>query len=231
MSTEFYSGDIQAALADGKKPLLHRIVLTEPKELVDLGKLARFYVESLYFRNESSKVQPRARFTLEPRFSLGKAEFVHALAPLAKAKIKRHDIQQIVAPGYGGVCGLMCFLATGERFNWTILRIDEPKKNRILTVFDGYIDPEKPVWITDDLLASGHAAIKTIRLLRNRGYKVAGFIPVVADLSGNTGARAFQTIGVTMRFSFDYLVGLQKRSDEKSARLVAFDKRNKAIHD
>lgn len=231
MKPEYYDGDIQAALARGVKPLLHKIVLTEPKESVDLGQLARFYAETLYFRNESSKIQPRARFTLEPRFSLGKSAFIHALAPLAQAKIKRYGIRQIVAPGYGGVCGLMCFLATGEKFNWSILRIEQPKQSRILTVFDGYIDPEKPVWITDDLLASGNAALKAIRLLRQNGYKVAGFIPVVADLSGNTGSRAFQTIGATMRFTFDYLIGFQKRGDEKSARLVSFDKRNKAIHD
>jgi len=125
MSNKNHSdGRVRLLLTRGKKPLIHRIILTEEKENADLQAITKFYVESLFFRNESSKVQPRSRFTIEPRFALGKSEFVRVLTPLAKAKIVRHGIRQIVAPGYGGVCGLMCFVMTGEDLNWSILRIE-----------------------------------------------------------------------------------------------------------
>lgn len=228
---EFYDGNLKAALEAGKKPLLHRIKLTEPKELISLSKLAQFYADTLVFKGTSSKIQSRGRWSVEPRFSLGQSHYIHALAPLAKAKIQRYQIKQLVAPGYGGMCALGIFMATGERFNWATVRVDGPKKERILTAFDGYLNPAIPVWVTDDYLASGHGAIKTMRVLRAHGYKIAGVLPVVADLTGNTGCRAFQTIGATMRFIFDYLLGLETRKDPSSARLVPIQTGNKAIYD
>jgi orotate phosphoribosyltransferase len=222
---------IAEALQDGKKPMLHQIVLTERVEGVNLARLSRFYVNSLYFAEESSKVRPRSRFTIEPRFALGQMWLVRELAPIAKAKIKRYGIKQLVAPGYGGVCGLMCFAATGEEFNWALARIEGQKQSRILTSLDGFIDKSLPVWITDDLIASGNAAIKTIKLLLSEGFQVAGFIPVVADITGNTGVRSFQTISASMRFKFDWLVGVARRSREDVIKLAKFSRRNKAIND
>jgi orotate phosphoribosyltransferase len=229
--SELYTGKIEDALKDGKKPMLHQIVLTERVEGVNLARLSRFYVNSLYFPQDSSKVRPRSRFTIEPRFALGQMWLVRELAPIAKAKIKRYGIKQLVAPGYGGVCGLMCFAATGEEFNWALARIEGQKKSRILTSVDGFIDKSEPVWITDDLIASGNAAIKTIRLLQSEGFQVAGFIPVVADITGNTGVRSFQTISATMRFKFDWLVGVAKRPRGDEIKLAKFSRRNKAIND
>jgi len=231
MSTEIFNGDLPATLKARKKPFLHRIVLTENKNIVDLRKLSLFYLNCLFFRGESTKIKPRSRFTIEPRFALGDTDFIRTLAPIAAAKIKRHRIRQIIAPGYGGMCALGCFLATGEKFKWACVRIDQVKPRRIITRFDGYVDPAIPVWITDDLVASGNAAIKTIKVLRESGFKVAGLIPVVADLTGNTGCRAFETISMTMRFKFDYLVGVQKREKEAHPAVGFFDTRNKAILD
>jgi adenine/guanine phosphoribosyltransferase-like PRPP-binding protein len=96
---------------------------------------------------------------------------------------------------------------------------------------DGFIDKSLPVWITDDLIASGNAAIKTIKLLLSEGFQVAGFIPVVADITGNTGVRSFQTISASMRFKFDWLVGVARRSREDVIKLAKFSRRNKAIND
>lgn len=226
-----YNHNIEDALGENKKPMLHQIVLTESLPGINMSRLSRFYVNSLYFPEESRKVRPRSRFTIEPRFSLGQMWLVRELAPIAKAKIKRYGIKQIAAPGYGGVCGLMCFAATGEEFNWAIVRIDGPKKTRVLTEVDGFLDKNLPVWITDDLIASGNAALKTIKLLRSRGYEVAGFIPVVADITGNTGVRSFQTVSASMRFKFDWLVGVAKRPSGEGIKLASFSRRNKAIYD
>jgi orotate phosphoribosyltransferase len=228
---ETYDGNLGEALRRGLKPMLHSIVLTEKVEGINLSRIARFYINSLYFPEESPKVRPRGKFSIEPRFALGQSKLAAELAPIAAAKLKRHKIEQLCAPGWGGVCALMCFAMTGAKFNWALGRIDEPKKKRILTAFDGYLERDRPVWITDDLLASGNAALKAITLLREHGFKVGGFIPVVADLAGNTGARAFETVAATMRFKFDYLIGVRRRSHEAGIHLATFSKQNAVIYD
>jgi orotate phosphoribosyltransferase len=227
--------DFAAALAEGKKPIVHKIHFTEKVDGLNLSKLHRFYLESLYFNGESPRFQFRSQFSIEPRFALGRSDLIQELAKLARAKIARYGIKQIVAPGYGGVCGLNVFVATGLPLQVATLRIEGKKTKRLLTAIEGYLDKKVPVWLTDDLLASGNASLKALRLLREQGYTPAGFIPLVADITGNTGTRAFQNITRMLPFKFDYLMGCVRRAGavpampyrRSNATLFAVDAENK----
>ncbi len=225
-----YDGDPDATLADGRKPIYHEIIVKDTIPNLDRNKLMQFYADAFFFKQESSRFDFRGKYSIEPRFALGQTRHVRELAKIAAFKMKKHSIRQIVAPGVGGVCALACFIATGERFNWATLRIDGEKRKRLLTALEGHLERDTPVWITDDLIASGNAFIKTIRLLRELKFTIAGFIPVVADLTGNVGCRGLETLSQCNRFKFDYLLGV-RRLDKSRMQTIPVNRKNSVIYE
>lgn len=115
-----------------------------------------------------------------------------------------------------------------------MIKMYSSKDKRLKTNIEGYLNKNLPVWLTDDLLASGKAAIESIKFLHYSGYYVAGFIPLFVHLNNNVGHRVFENItnhSTKTRFIYDYIVGMQHPPKTQKVNLYKFRKDNSILYD
>ncbi len=157
--------------------MMHRIVPSHPE--------LRFLLTALYDASfVPGTAQPHYRpdgtpdaWALDLRRGLSQHSLLHPIAHKLGRVIRAAGVSQIAGSGYGSAFLLGGILAASPDFRAGILR-DAHKPHGFRRLIEGSLTPDRPVFLVDDVLSSGHSAAEAITVLQQHSYTVAGIAVV-----------------------------------------------------
>ena len=121
-----------------------------------------------YHRKGRGSREAASEWALDVRRPLSRSGLLGPLAVAMLAELRRLNIRQVAGMGYGSFALLGGIVAVGDDISSALIR-QEPKRYGFLEVLEGALDARQPVAIVDDLLSTGHSAIRAAALLRAQG--------------------------------------------------------------
>jgi len=215
------------------KFLEHRLSILERIDNVSESEIYKFYVHSLITReisNTKTKITHQEGFELQPVYALGNAELRSIAAKILCAKIKKHNIKQIVIGNIKDHALAWAVLSASPDVNIAVM--DEAEYERYSrnglsidfgTGLYGHLEKELPIWLLGGNLIYGKKYVRQINVLRHTfGFKISGLLTFFAELD-NIGIEAMQTaqflsetsqennISNKNKFTYDYCIGTMKK--------------------
>jgi orotate phosphoribosyltransferase len=118
-----------------------------------------------YRRRDRGEHAAVAEWALDLRRPLSRSEFLGPLVVAMNAELLRLNIRQVAGMGYGSFALIGGIVTIGDGLSSVLIR-GERKRYGFQEILEGSVDANQPVAIVDDLLSSGHSALKAAAILR-----------------------------------------------------------------
>lgn len=198
---------------------MHRLTAADPANEALLRRLYEAATIDLRASDENY-VPPagqRHTWTLDLRRPLLRHAFLNDAARAMAAVLAAHCIDQVAGTGMGAaplVCGLV---GLGQGIDGMLVR-DHPKRRGLIRPVEGDLDPQKELWLVDDVVNTGGSTLRLAATVRDAGLRPTGVLCLFAYGWGR-GATRLQERGLT--FAPLATLGKRKAWRRDSSRRLA----------
>lgn len=167
------------------------------------SSLEMIYKESFFLKSEKpylkNKVGANGNTTpspwaLDTRVAFSRGRLLRLITPSMAKILERHHVSQIVGRGYGSFLLIGGILSVDDQLTGGLLRHSR-KTYGFQHLVEGGLDRNLPLFIVDDILASGNSSLQAINLLRQEEYHPIGVL-VVFHFGWKAGAEILQSLGI-----------------------------------
>jgi orotate phosphoribosyltransferase len=147
-------------------------------ELLDLGR--RLYDRALVRREQELITDPRGQaigWLLDTRMAMLDGALFREVGDVLAERVRSRGVRQVAGFGFGSyalVCSVLSS-GTGPSLSGGFVR-EHRKPHGRRRLVEGPIDRARPIVVLDDILNSGRSAARSVGLLRQDGFQVAGLL-------------------------------------------------------
>ena len=159
----------------------------------------QIYDLAIVLREEENLTDPNGEpisWLLDVRVPMLHGDLARQVGEILAQRVRGAGVHQVVGGGYGAYSMVS---ATTMAPGYPAIRGGYVRPARKpygrQRLVEGAVNRELPVVVLDDILNSGLSAMKTLRLLQNDDYKVAGFISIF-EFTWNDGRRRLEREGL-----------------------------------
>lgn len=183
-------------------------------ELLDLGR--RLYDRALVRRGDELITDPRGQpigWLLDTRMAMLDGDLFREVGEVLAGRVLSRDMTQVAGFGFGAfalVCSVLSSGA-GRSLSGGFVR-DNRKPHGRRRLVEGPLDRSMPVVVLDDILNSGRSTARTVALLRQDGFEVAGLVTLF-NFTWSGGRSRIEELGLWV----DALLDLNLRDQRPSS--------------
>lgn len=147
-------------------------------ELLELGR--RLYDRALVRRDDELITDPRGQpigWLLDTRMAMLDGLLFREVGDVLAGRVRSRGLRQVAGFGFGSyalVCSVLSS-PTGPPLSGGFVR-EHRKPHGRRRLVEGPLDRSSPVVVLDDILNSGRSAARTVAMLRQDGFDVAGLV-------------------------------------------------------
>jgi len=183
-------------------------------ELLNLGR--RLYDRALVRREDELITDPRGQpigWLLDTRMAMLDGELFREVGDVLAGRVRSRGVLQVAGYGFGSyalVCSVLSSV-TGPTMTGGFVR-EQRKTHGRRRLVEGPLDRSRPVVVLDDILNSGRSAVRTVDLLRQDGFEVAGLVTLF-NFTWSGGRSRIEEMGLWV----DTLLDLNLRDHRPSS--------------
>lgn len=127
-------------------------------------------------------------WALDMRRPLLRSRFLRPTAEALCDIVTAHGVDQVAGAGMGAAPLVAGIVALGRGVDGAMVR-DHPKRRGLVRPLEGELDPERPVWIVDDVVNTGGSSLRLARTLEEAGCRPTCVLCLFRYAWGRGGAR------------------------------------------
>lgn len=158
-----------------QKKLIHTISTTN-KSLVPI--LTSVYKAGFFTASQKKYFKKDGRlnsWALDLRIPLSQSNFLQPIANVMLEKLKKESVKQIVGRGYGSYFLIGGMVSSGHGIKAALIRQSQ-KKYGFRKIIEGYLNPNEPTFIVDDLINTGTTINQVNNILALHNIRPIGAI-------------------------------------------------------